>query len=156
MKPLLADTVAGNTYTFAWDPADGLDCPSCRNPKTSPIVTTTYTVTVTDQNGCTHTAQIVVVAKNEYEVFYPNAFSPNGDGNNDTWAPIDFGSTESVHIQIYDRWGELVFETTDINKGWDGTFAGKPLPPDVYAYYITGTLKNKKDFKKTGSLSLLK
>jgi gliding motility-associated-like protein len=68
-------------------------------------------------------------------VYIPNAFTPNGDGENDKL--FVYGAMiQGILFRIYDRWGELVFETTNRNEGWDGTFRGKLLDPDVYDYYL--------------------
>jgi len=69
-------------------------------------------------------------------VFYvPNAFTPNGDGINDVFRVYGSGFI-SFNLKVFDRWGEKVFETSDPNIGWDGTFRGELLPPDVFVYYV--------------------
>jgi gliding motility-associated-like protein len=142
--------------TYEWSPADGLSCTDCENPEASPLETTTYTLTATDSNGCIATEQIVVVIKNKYEIFFPNAFSPNGDGRNDVWAPIDFGSAGEIDIMIFNRWGEKVFQSNDILKGWNGTYKGAVLSPDTYLYYVKGAFLDGFEFNETGTLVLLR
>ena len=71
-------------------------------------------------------------------MFIPNAFSPNKDGQNDKLY-VRGPFIESFIFRVYDRWGELVWETTNLSEGWDGTFRGKLLDPDVYDYYLQAT-----------------
>ncbi|HNR86697.1 MAG TPA: gliding motility-associated C-terminal domain-containing protein, partial [Taishania sp.] len=68
-------------------------------------------------------------------VFVPNAFTPNNDGENDILY-VYGAMVKGILFRIYDRWGELVFETTDRHVGWNGVFRGKQLDPDVYDYYL--------------------
>ena len=88
-------------------------------------------------------------------VFVANVFSPNGDGNNDVLHPLGKGITE-IKFTIYNRWGEKVFETNDINGGWDGTYKGEPLNIGVFVYYVWGKLKNGEELTKKGNVTLLR
>jgi gliding motility-associated-like protein len=141
---------------YVWSPTTGLSCTDCPNPEASPLETTTYTLTAIDSNGCESSEQIAVVIKNRYEIFFPNAFSPNGDGLNDVWAPIDYGSAGEIQIQIFNRWGELVFESNDVSKGWDGTYKGELLAPDNFVYHVEGLFLDGEEFKETGTIALLR
>ncbi len=89
------------------------------------------------------------------EVYVPTIFSPNGDGHNDIMFARGKGIVE-IHFVIYDRWGEKVFETDDINTGWDGTYKGQPLNLGVFVYFIQGKLKNGDEIKKKGNFTLLR
>ncbi|MES2141162.1 MAG: gliding motility-associated C-terminal domain-containing protein [Bacteroidota bacterium] len=88
-------------------------------------------------------------------VFVANVFSPNGDGNNDVLHILGKGITE-IQFIIYNRWGEKVFETTDIATGWDGTYKGSPLNIGVFVYYIKGKLKDGEEITKKGNVTLLR
>jgi gliding motility-associated-like protein len=68
-------------------------------------------------------------------LFVPNSFTPNNDGVNDVWFPV-FDQLDEIQISIFNRWGEKVFESIELEKGWDGTFAGKICPEDTYIYLI--------------------
>jgi gliding motility-associated-like protein len=96
-----------------------------------------YTVRqiVIDEYGCLDTTFVIVEVTPDIRFFIPNAFSPNGSGLNDTFMPVMEGIA-SYHFMIFDRWGELFFETTDQTKGWDGTFNKKICPQDVYVYIV--------------------
>jgi gliding motility-associated-like protein len=88
-------------------------------------------------------------------VFVANVFSPNGDGFNDVLHLKGKGISQFL-FTIYDRWGEKVFETTDISIGWDGNFKGKPMDPGVFVYYVTGKLENGDAINKKGNVTLLR
>ncbi|MFZ1496319.1 MAG: T9SS type B sorting domain-containing protein, partial [Saprospiraceae bacterium] len=120
-----------------------------------PIINpSSYSVTVTSQNGCSHEATITfVVIPASYDI--PNAFSPDGDNVNDLFRPIINGNINIEQFQIFDRWGQRVFEskTTD---GWNGTFKDKPLPSDVYAYMLILNLPKGERKILKGDVTLLR
>ena len=89
------------------------------------------------------------------DVFIPNAFTPNGDGNNDVWR-VRSNFIDELSLVVYDRWGEEIFTTTDPTQGWDGTFEGDLMSPDVYGYTMTVRCINNETFSKQGNVSLLK
>lgn len=91
----------------------------------------------------------------EATFFIPTAFSPNGDGLNDTFF-VKGISIESIHIRIYNRWGQLIFQTTDLYEGWDGTYKGKACPIDAYSCVITGRRKDKKYISHSFTISLIR
>ncbi len=143
----------GGTYT--WMPDTDLSCSDCENPVASPIQNTTYCVVV-DKNACLDTAcTTIIVEYNCGEVFVPNAFSPNGDDANNLECVYGNCLVE-INFRIYDRWGELVFETTDLNTCWDGTYKGKLLSSQVFVYLLDATLINGEVIKKKGNISLIR
>ena len=125
---------------YTWSPAAGLSCTDCPNPTASPDVTTTYFVTATDDNGCTGGDTAVVVIKLPCgEIFVPTIFSPNGTGPDKNNSLCVFGTEsciEELIFEVYDRWGEKVFETTDITKCWDGNYKDKPMNSGIYVYRL--------------------
>jgi gliding motility-associated-like protein len=127
--------------------------------KVFPILTTTYTVTVTDRNGCTAEDQAIVTVKNakcdETDVYLPNAFSPNNDGNNDIFR-LRSNFIDEMELIIYNRWGQEVFRTKDDQEGWDGTYKGDELPPDSYAYFLRVICVNQGVYTKRGNVNLLR
>ena len=141
------------------------------NPITvAPTVTTTYTVTVTDANGCSDVDTVVVIVieplidcsgliANDL-FFLPNAFSPNKDGYNERFHLLEgkyfADCLADFYIAIYNRWGERVFEGTFIAFSWDGTYKGKLEDTGVFAYYIRAVVKNGDEVKQKGNLSLLR
>lgn len=93
---------------------------------------------VTNEYGCVDTAYNTVVINGEYVIYVPNSFTPNGDGLNDIFLPLGEGiSMEGYYFSIYDRWGNRIFETEDLNEGWDGTLKGSVQAPiDVYVWKL--------------------
>lgn len=125
----------------------------------SPEETTVYVVTVTDQNGCTATGSVEVVVRNakcdETDVYLPNAFTPNGDGVNDVFIPRS-NFIDEMQLVIYNRWGQEVFTSIDKNQGWDGTYEGKLLPADSFAYYLKVRCVNAEEYIKKGNVTLIR
>jgi len=119
-----------------------LSCSDCASPQIRANREQLLTVVVTDPNGCTDTASILIRVRTEVKVFVPTVFSPNGDGVNDYFFPKFTIQDVSVErMAVYDRWGEQVFARENFTAssekdGWDGSARGKPLNPGVYVYLI--------------------
>jgi gliding motility-associated-like protein len=115
-----------------------------------------FTVIGQSVDGCLDTATLfVTVDPNLKDFFIPNAFSPNGDGNNDV-LKVYGSSVRDVVMRIYNQWGELIFETKDINKGWDGTWKGRPQAVGVYVYVAQVTFYNNATMKRKGTVNLIR
>lgn len=144
---------------FQWSPSSSLNDANNQDPVATPSTTTTYTVIATDVNGCTAEDTVTIFVEEvlcaEPEIFVPSAFSPNADQQNDILF-IRGNTIEKIYLVIYDRWGEKIFETTNSTFGWDGTYEGKLLPPDVYVYYVEATCFNKAEFRKKGNITLIR
>lgn len=126
----------------------------------TPTKSGTYTIYATDQNNCRialTTIYVYVIADecNESVVYLPTGFTPNEDGVNDILF-IHSNFITDVYLTIYDRWGEKLFETNDVNKGWDGTFKGKALDQGVYGYYMTFKCNNGQESFKKGNITLMR
>jgi len=152
-------TAFGGTFnTIEWSPTDGLPCSDCQNPIASPISSITYYVATTDLRGCTANAQVQVIVIPTYDIFVPNAFTPNGDGRNDYFEV--FGNKEAwkyFTVEVFDRWGERVYESNDMNFAWDGEFKGRPAPMGVYVYEIHLVfLDNHTEKMFKGSVTLIR
>lgn len=120
--------------SYTWTPALGLSCSDCANPIASPSATTTYTVFVIDQNGCQASANAtVMVSENCPDLFFPTMFSPNSDGNNDYFCAFG-GCISSISLKIYNRWGEVIFNASDVSECWDGKHLGKFVNNGAYVY----------------------
>jgi gliding motility-associated-like protein len=135
MTVTIGGTPTGPTgSTYAWGPSTGLGDPTMGNPVASPLGTTTYTVFVTDANGCigSDTMDLVVVPA----IDFPNGFTPNGDGINDVWQIDNIHLFPNCQVQVYNRWGELLFNSIGYNPPWDGRFEGKDVPVGTYYYII--------------------
>ena len=118
----------------------------------------TYTVIVSDSTGCTST-YITTINDLEidcdYHIYLPNVFSPNGDGENDILYVRGKG-VESITLTIYNRWGNKVFETNDMEIGWDGTYHGNDQGSAVFVYFINATFINGQSIEEKGNVSIVK
>ncbi len=131
-----------SVYDFQWMPADSLDCWDCQQPVILPDSNTIYEVLITDQlTGCEVTDTIrfeeLITCPSDL-IAVPNAFSPNGDGEND-YLQLSPNPTISAinRFQIFNRWGAIVYETDDLyNQGWDGTIKGRLAPAGVYIFMV--------------------
>lgn len=154
-------TLNGNGgVNYTWSPAATLSCSTCQNPNAFPLTTTTYTLTVTSGYGCTDTATATIhvnpLCTGEKNVFIPNVFSPNNDGKNDVLT-IEGNGLTNIYWAIYDRWGNLVFETYNQNQPWDGTKRGSAVEEGVYVYYLKGICsKTNATVSLKGNVSIVK
>ena len=147
-EPLALNATGGISYL--WDPATWLNNPQIKNPVSLPQNNILYVVTATSAGGCIGTDSILVhLYKIDPDMYVPTAFTPNGDGNNDILRPILIGMKALRYFKVYNRFGNLVYSTTDIGRGWDGNYAGKGQDPATYVWYAEGvTYKGEVRFKK--------
>ncbi|MGI6291254.1 MAG: gliding motility-associated C-terminal domain-containing protein [Bacteroidales bacterium] len=152
-------TDLGKAFSYLWSPPEDLSTTTGVKTIATPKNTTTYTVSVTDSFGCkewdTVTIFVLDVICDDPYVFVPNAFTPNNDNNNDVLYVRGKLLTD-IHFAVYDRWGEKVFETYDINIGWDGTFRGKDCSPGVYVYYLEATCLGELFYFRKGNVTLIR
>ncbi|HET6243383.1 MAG: gliding motility-associated C-terminal domain-containing protein [Bacteroidetes bacterium] len=140
---------------YAWNSESSLSCLNCASPNANPKVSTTYYVMLTGDNGCKSIDSVTVFVDPNLLVFVPNIFSPNGDGNNDILY-IRGKGIKSINLYIYNRWGEKVFESSDLNQGWDGTFRGQQLPPSVFVFYLDAFLETNQRIIQKGDITLIR
>ncbi len=119
-----------------------------------------FSVTITDENGCMVVETINITVDTDCSasgIFLPNAFTPNADGVNDVLL-VRTNSLQNVMLIIYDRWGREVFETTDLDIGWNGSWqnTGDELAPDAYGYYLSGVCFTGEEYTEKGNVSLLR
>jgi gliding motility-associated-like protein len=105
--------------------------------------------------GCQDTIVKVITVEPDFHIYVPNAFTPNEDRNNETFLPIGRG-VKKYQLVIFDRWGIKIFETTDLENGWDGTYNGKSCPNDVYTWMIDATSNDGKSKHLKGHLTLMR
>jgi gliding motility-associated-like protein len=136
-KPTTQLTVTG-ALRYTWSPATGLDDPTKANPVAAIDTTTQYAVSGTNQFGCTSTAFVAVMVTRDGipRFITPNAFTPNGDGNNDCFGIKRWGNAKVQLFSVYNRWGQAVFQTNNPATCWDGTFNGKPQDAGAYVFVI--------------------
>ncbi len=149
---------SGSNFTYTWSPATNLSCIYCPNPTSTSTVNITYTVTVADNLGCfktTNTYTIDILPKSSVDV--PTAFTPNGDGTNDVIYVDGWGIRKLNYFRIFNRWGQLLFESNDIKVGWDGLFNGVPQNVETYVYQVSvETYIDAEPQLKTGSFKLIR
>ncbi|MEM9546459.1 MAG: gliding motility-associated C-terminal domain-containing protein [Bacteroidota bacterium] len=148
--------------SISWSPLDSfLTCTDCLDPEVIAPGTTTYTITVVDENGCRASDEVQLLVNIVYPVYYPNVFSPNDDSNNDFFNI--FGGPAALGIEIlrvYDRWGNLMYEgSPDINdplQGWDGYFNDKKVNPGVYAWMANVRFFDKETLTFSGDVTVVR
>jgi len=145
-----------NGRSFQWYPATGLDDPQSGDPKFSPNVNSYYYVHVIDSAGCTTTDSVNILYRfGETMLSLPNAFTP-GAAINNVFRIISFGNLSLHYFRIFNRWGNKVFETSDIHEGWDGTYHGTLQETGVFVYELEAVDGNGKVIRKQGNLTLIR
>ncbi len=147
-----------NGYSYSWSPIIGVENPTSQVTNVQVDVTTLFTLSVTD-GICTKNDTVLVKVFpwvcDEPSMFIPNAFSPNADGQNDVLY-VRGKMIKDMTFRVFDRWGELIFESFDRGVGWDGTYKGKKMDPDVYDYYLKVTCIDNIESIVKGNITLLK
>jgi gliding motility-associated-like protein len=123
-----------STYKYLWVPSTNLNDSTIANPTSDTRKTITYTLFVTDTNGCIGSDSMQVIYQEP--ITFPTGFTPNGDGNNDVWNLYFIADFPSTTVTIFNRWGENIFESNGYTKPWDGTYKGEDLPSGTYYYII--------------------
>ena len=145
---------AGSVYS--WTPPNDLSNPNSPNPFANPTLTTVYILTVTSADGCVDMDTMIVVVTNEPLVKVPNAFSPNGDGHNDFLKVIRLGVFNLTYLKIYNRWGEIVFESHNISDWWNGKYKGEDCEVGVYTYVLEGEGYGNIQIERKGNITLVR
>ncbi|HXU27976.1 MAG TPA: gliding motility-associated C-terminal domain-containing protein, partial [Bacteroidia bacterium] len=145
---------ASGALTYSWT-SENVTCDSCASNTESPIANTQYCVAGADINGCRDTVCLNVVVENVCDVFIPDAFSPNGDGQNDQFKVYSHCIVD-LTLQIFDRWGNQVFNGSNTSAAWDGTYGGSLMNTGSYIYQVQYTLSNGKTTKAKGNFSLMR
>ncbi len=121
------------TGTLLWSPDADITCIECPDPTVFPETSTEYTVQITDTNGCTATDAVYVII--EGTLYVPNTFTPDGDGVNDLFFALGT-EIDEFKMYVFNRWGEKIYEASDLQRPWDGTYSGVPSPIDTYVWRI--------------------
>jgi gliding motility-associated-like protein len=151
-----AISASGGTspYTYLWQNSQ-------TSASISGLAPGSYSVILSDANGCFIVDTATILASTEPcevivpVIYVPNVFSPNGDGINDVLFVHGQG-VATLEFKIFDRWGEVVFQTTDLNTGWDGTFRGKTMNNAVFVYLLDASFVNGETVSRTGNVSIVK
>ncbi|HEY0065735.1 MAG TPA: gliding motility-associated C-terminal domain-containing protein, partial [Flavisolibacter sp.] len=129
---------SGSGTIFQWTPPAGLSNPSIRNPIALLNNHITYTLKVTNSAGCSDEDAISIKVYKGNDIYVATAFTPNNDGRNDLLLAVPAGIATFKYFKVYNRWGELVFETSDFRKGWDGRIKGLPQETGTFIWMAEG------------------
>jgi len=158
LSPVIASS--NDSLTFLWKPALGLDSATKLNAIASLptfVDSITYLLTATDKFGCFGQDDIkVTLFKTGPDILVPSAFTPNGDGLNDIFKPFVIGLNKLNYFSVYNRWGQLLYKTTNIGQGWDGMFNGKAQPSGTYVYQAEGTDFKGQSIYRKGTFVLIR
>ncbi len=141
----------GQSLRFQWTPATYLSSDTVLSPQLVPTANITYTLRLTGSGGCSVSDTVFIRLLKRLEI--PNAFSPNGDGINDTWQVRYLDTYPGVTVQVFNRYGQVVFSSAGYTVPWDGTMNGKPLPVGTY-YYIINPRSGRQAI--SGSVTILR
>lgn len=159
-EPLQLNISNPGNYQFSWSPTFGMNDGNIPNPiitLNSSFDTVVYYLTVSKASCIVDTASIkVIVFKTQPDIFVPSAFTPNGDGKNDILKAIPVGIQQFDFLNLYNRWGQLIFTTTSADKGWDGTSNGLNQPSGTYIFITQGITYTGKKITKKGTIVLLR
>lgn len=142
-----------NCLYFSWFPPSGISSTTVSDPGFDPQVNTRYFVTATTEHGCTIRDSIDVLVK-ETVMDMPNAFVPSG--HNRLFKPAIRGIAQLNEFSIYNRWGNKIYSSNNINEGWDGTYKGSAQPVGVYIYFIDAVLDNGRSLQQKGNVTLIR
>ncbi len=145
--------------TYEWGPGNTLSNSNSSSAIATPPVTTDYTITITASSGCTQVATVrVLVLDPRCEdpfVFFPTGFSPNDDGENDL-LKLESRFVDRVYWVIFNRWGEKLYEATQLDAAWDGTYKGEPQPAETYGFYYRVRCLNGAVTERKGNVTLVR
>lgn len=142
--------------TYAWSPTIGISNSNNRTVYYNGNKETDYLVKITTASGCVTVDSILVRFFKTGDIFVAKAFTPNADGVNEKIYPLTVGIKQFLYLRIYNRWGQLMFETTSISNGWDGTSNGKKQPMDTYTWIVQGVTEDDRVIQKTGNTLLIR
>jgi len=149
----------GIGYTYQWYPPVGINFNDIQNPTFNYNQPTLYMITLTPPDGncpTVDTLQVKLDTGLRSSLNVPNAWSPNGDGHNDKLYPLTINMKELKYFRVYNRWGQLMFETSTLGVGWDGTYNGQPQVRDVYTWTVEATGLDGVHYKQAGNAILMR
>ena len=142
---------------YRWEPISGVACETCLKTDFDPVKSTNYTLYVTDSLGCFETSKVYYVNVDEkYTVDVAEGFTPNGDGSNDIIYPDGWGLKEILEFKVFNRWGEIVFESTPDQLGWDGYYKGELQNQETYLWFVKAVSVSGEEISKEGFFTLFR
>jgi gliding motility-associated-like protein len=149
---------APGQVSYSWTPELGLSCTDCPNPVVSPFTEQDYVITLSMVNGtatCYGSATLHASLTEALPLFIPSAFTPNGDGNNDLFQVYGQG-IKKVDMKIFNRWGEMVYQSNNQFSGWDGIYKGQVQQPQVLTYTVGVVFLDDTKAEKNGTITLVR
>lgn len=146
-KPAVLKTIGSNYDTYLWN----------TGATTSSIIvniTGTYSVIVT-QKSCL-ASDTIKVLPGDCDIYIPTAFTPNNDNLNETFGVVDYSSVQYFSLQIYSKWGQIIFSSSNVNQKWDGTYKGKNIPNGSYLWMLNYTNNRGRKFYEQGTVMLIR
>jgi gliding motility-associated-like protein len=158
--PLLATSVGTDYIWTSGSGTTGLDNPNIPNPiATAPLIDGSlviYQVTATTAAGCKGDGFVKIQVYKGPDIYVVTAFTPNGDGRNETFIPFPVGIKKLNYFRVFNRWGQMLYSTTTLNKGWDGRFGGVEQASGVYIWMVEGITMDNKVITKNGTVTLIR
>ena len=147
--------------SYSWSNPSTLSNPDISNPvavipKGSTGNIYTYIVTASTSSGCSDTASVTLKVQKGPDIYLPNAFTPNGDGNNDRFHPLTVGIKEINYFRVFNRWGQMIFSSSAFNEGWDGRLGGVEQPVGTYVWMVQGITADDRVISKKGTVVLIR
>lgn len=162
---IMTSTLPFGQLDWTWNDTTSLSCTDCINPTASPYASTIYYLEAMNSDGCIASDSLIIKVIEDYNIYIPNAFTPNGDGVNDLFSVYPgISVSEIASIQVFSRWGELVYyqpaydphTPSSFNIGWNGLFEGKKMNQNVFVYMIEFRLVNGEPVLLTGDVTLVR
>ncbi|TCO08817.1 PKD domain-containing protein [Natronoflexus pectinivorans] len=151
------DLFQNEILRYEWSPATNISCADCPDPIFKALESINYHLAVTDTSECfTVTFPFNLTVQHLYSVDLPGAFIPGMEGENSKVFVKGWGIKELVSLKIFNRFGQLVFESNDMERGWDGEFKGQPLPSETYSYSVQVLTYENTVLNKTGTIKLIR
>ena len=150
------DGYNGNNASFLWKPSFGLDDPFIADPVLNSNTDNTYYVSIKNAYNCIRTDSVKIKYYKGPDIYIPNAFTPNGDGLNDIFMPTPVGIAKFYFFRIFNRWGQIIFQTSQSFKGWNGMIGNQPAFPGTYIWEISGEDLKNSDIDKKGTVLLIR
>jgi gliding motility-associated-like protein len=142
--------------TYLWAPARSLNDPNVVDPVFTGITEQFYTIQIRTAAGCLTTDSLLVRTVKNADIIVPSAFTPNNDGKNDILKPTLMGMKELRYFRVFNRWGELMYETKRENEGWNGKVKGAPMSTGTIIWIAEGVGVDNKVYTRKGTAVLIK
>jgi gliding motility-associated-like protein len=140
---------------YYWTPSSGLNSANILNPEASPLNSTFYKLIDSAKDGCISIDSVLVEVTHDHYIFAPNAFTPNNDGRNDYFTFYTKGISKIMKFEIFNRWGQMLFQSTSAAPGWNGTYQGAYVQPGSYVYLIQAMTYDNTVVTKAGDVIVI-